>query len=444
MSGPITAGYFLFYGTLLLAQRALVEAKAMKREYGEVLGQLRARDEELARARQGQQVARLERVVAVRREAARQAARHERLRALAQTLGAQSPDLEQRIPAPAPPSPVIDDDATWSEHLRALESAVRELETLLAQTSSASSEQLRAALGSSSSAPTIDDVLSAYALQRQLKPGLDPSQADRFRQTAARVLQRLELGDGETLPSHLESLAREIVLAPSLERAEALTSELRLAVQRHSEASNAQRRDADIARSLLAELPDDVPETLRRAIERVAAGVEPMDDALRESAQAALDAAAAERQIVEQQAAADVLEQSLRDLGYDVQDIEATLFVDGGTVHFRRDGWEDYYVRLRVDPRERTVNFNVVRASGGEDSAERRRLDALAEDRWCAEFPRLLQTLAARGLALDVTRRLDAGEVPVQQVDAGTLPRMRAADDDSAAPRRAPMARRSP
>jgi hypothetical protein len=166
-----------------------------------------------------------------------------------------------------------------------------------------------------------------------------------------------------------------------------------------------------------------------------------MDAALRDAAQAFLDTAAADRQALEQQAAAEVLGESLRDLGYEVQDIEATLFVDGGTVHFRREGWESYFVRLRVDTRERTVNFNVVRATGREDSAEQRRLDALAEDRWCAEFPRLMETLAARGLALNVTRRLDAGAVPVQQVDPATLPAMHAAEED-AMPRRAPAARR--
>lgn len=444
MSGPITASFFLVYGALMLAQRAHAEAKAMRREYGEVLDRLRARDEELVRTRQGQRAARLERIAAVRRDVARQTARHQRLRDLAQTLGAQAPALAPRIPAPAPPPPAGDDDAAWSEHLRVLEHAVAELEALLAQASGAFGEQVRAALGAASSTPTIDDVLSAYALQRQMKPGLDPSQADRFRQTAARVLQRLELDDGETLPAHVESIARSIVLAPTVERAEALTAELRLAVQRHTDARNAQRRDAEAARQILDELPDDAPQTLRGAIERVAAGVEPMDAALRDSAQAVLDAAAADRQALEQQAAADVLEQSLRDLGYDVQDIEATLFVDGGTVHFRRDGWENYFVRLRVDAHERTVNFNVVRASRAEDSAEQRRLDALAEDRWCAEFPRLMQTLAARGLALDVTRRLDAGAVPVQEVDAATLPTLRAVDDTDAMPRRAPLARGIP
>src|SRR6185436_704742 len=130
------------------------------------------------------------------------------------------------------------------------------------------------------------------------------------------------------------------------------------------------------------------------------------------------------------------------DLGYDVEDIEATLFAGGGTVHFTRPGWENYFVRMRLNPRERTANFNVVRASGDEDTAERRRLDALAEDRWCAEFPRLMETLAKRGIRMDVTRRLEAGEVPVQVVDAANLPRYR--EEDDARPRQAPRAKRIP
>jgi hypothetical protein len=98
---------------------------------------------------------------------------------------------------------------------------------------------------------------------------------------------------------------------------------------------------------------------------------------------------------------------------------------------------------LRIDAQEHTANFNVVRARGDEDNAERRRLDALAEDRWCTEFPRLMQTLAARGLSLDVTRRLGAGELPVQIVDGATLPRVYA-DEEASRPRASPLARRTP
>jgi hypothetical protein len=127
------------------------------------------------------------------------------------------------------------------------------------------------------------------------------------------------------------------------------------------------------------------------------------------------------------EAAALVLEQSLRDLGYEVDDIGETLFVEGGVAHFRKAGWNDYFVRLRVEPGRGAVNFNVVRpARIGDD---RRHEDMLAEERWCAEFPRLQETLAARGLNVAVTRMLAAGEVPVQAVDAASLPVLRQEDE---------------
>ncbi|MCC7328330.1 MAG: hypothetical protein IT521_16155 [Burkholderiales bacterium] len=441
MSGPITAGYVIVHGVLVLSARALAEARAMRCEYGQVLAQLRERERMLGEARSGQRNARLERIAAVRGEAARQAARLSHLRSLGDSLAAKEPGLAQRMPAEVPAAPAGDDDAAWSEHLRLLEAAVREMETLLAGIGGAASDHVRAVLGAVSATPGIDDVLSAYVLQRQMQSGLAAAEAERFRQTAARVLSRLERVDGATLPPELEALARAIVMAPTIERAEALASELRLAVQRQREAQAAQVEESAQAKRLLDELPENAPAPLLRALEHVAAGVQRLDTALLDAAQTALDIAAADREQETQAAAALVLQESLRDLGYEVDDIEATLFAEGGTVHFRREGWDSYYVRLRVDPREHTTNFNVVRAKGDEETAERRRQDALAEDRWCAEFPRLLETLAARGLELDVTRRLEAGEVPVQVVDGAGLPaRADEADGEATRPRQAPRA----
>jgi hypothetical protein len=443
MSGPITAGYVLVQGVLMLSAAALREARALKCEYGAVLAQLRDRENALAQARQGQRNARLERLAAVRGDAQRQAARLERLRSLAQALTAQVPDLAAKVPAILPVPPSGADDAAWADHLRALEAAVRELEALLAQTGGAFGDRVRASLAAAGSVPVIDDVLGAYVLQRQMRPGLDTREAERFRETAARVLSRLDLPAGAALPKALEALAKAIVLAPTLERAESLATELRLAVQRQRDGEDAQHREIAEAKRLLEELPEDAPAPLLRALEFVAAGVERMDAALREAAEHTLATAAADREHQEQEAATLVLQESLRDLGYEVEDIAVTLFVEGGAVHFRRKGWDNYFVRLRVNPRERTANFNVVRAKGDEETAERRRLDALAEDRWCAEFPRLMQTLAARGLELDVTRRLGAGEVPVQVVDGAQLPAV-GTDEDATRPRQAPRAREQP
>jgi hypothetical protein len=431
MSGPCTCGYFIIQGLLTVAARAIEEAQAMHREYGEVLAQMTERERNLARTRRDMRNARLERIAAVRKEAARQAARHARLASLADSVGANV--------SPAPAAPSGDDDAAWTDYLRRLDVAVRELEAAIGDTGAAFADKVRAALASTAGTASIDDVLAGYAQQRALRPGLDAAQTERYRATAARVLARLESPEGASLPAELEALAKEIVLAPTLERAEALATQLRLAVHEASAAQQAQRRESGEARAMLEAMPDEAPAPLLRALEHVAAGVARLDADLRKASQIVLDEAAADRERAEQSAASVVLAQSLRDLGYEVEDIESTLFVDGGTAHFRRGGWENYFVRLRVDPASRSINFNVVRASGHADSPERRRQDVLAEDRWCAEFPKLMQTLEARGLKLEVTRRLDAGAVPVQVVDASTLPAI--AHEDDAAPRAAPKAR---
>ncbi len=420
----------------MLAARAIEEARAMKREYGDVLAQLRDRERSLIEARIGQRTARLERIAAVRSEAAKQQSRLARLSSLSESLTGSAP-------APAIAAPQSDDDEAWSTYLRELQAAVRTLEATLAQSGAGYADRVREALAATGDALSIDDVLAHYVLQRQMRPGLDAAQSERFRQTAARILARLELPYGTALPAALEALAKEIVLAPSLDRAEALASELRLAVQREREARSSRESEKAEAVRLLEELPEDAPAPLLRALEHVAAGAARLDRELRESANAVANDAAADRERREQEAAGVVLTQSLRDLGYEVEDIEATLFADGGVTHFRRDGWDNYFVRIRVDPHSHSVNFNVVRARGDEENAERRRQDALAEDRWCAEFPKLLQTLAARGLVLDVKRRLEAGAVPVQVVDAASLPRIEAGDEDTR-PATAPRAAKLP
>ena len=199
----------------------------------------------------------------------------------------------------------------------------------------------------------------------------------------ARALERLELDPDAALPPALEALALQAVAAPSAGRADALVTELRLQIKQHNDAR-----------------------------------------------------AAAAEQLQRQEAAAVVLEQSLRDLGYAVEAIEETLFIEGGVAHFQKPGWGDYFVRLRVDPKRNAMNFNVVRA--GTVGEDRKGEDMLAEERWCGEFPQLFDTLEARGIPITVTRLLQAGEVPVQVVDAASLP-ARAQEE----PRREPLKARS-
>lgn len=230
----------------------------------------------------------------------------------------------------------------------------------------------------------------------------------------------------EGLSAALEALLAEILPAEAESRA------------RLDELAGAEQ--IDLKRRLDAYAGRQVPDLLkdvRRLLARIAP-LGPLPDnvaALVKQLEAPLTADRAEALLLElrrqvhlrqQQeiaaAQAVVLQQSLADLGYQVEDVAETLFVEGGVVHFRKPGWGNYMVRMRVDGKQQAANFNVIRAvAAGEN--ERSVLDHLAEDRWCAEFPALLQALAVRGMKLTVTRRLEAGELPVQLVQRDKLPR---------------------
>lgn len=203
--------------------------------------------------------------------------------------------------------------------------------------------------------------------------------------TARRLLERMtSLGEEFVrIPDDIRQVALALAACPSGERATLLATELRLRIQQHIEA-------------------------VTHAMAQRASGV--------------------------------VVQHTLSDLGYQVEEIADTLFVEGGVVHFRRAGWGDYMVRMRIQPGDATnaasaatANFNVVRAVA-EANNEVSVLDHIAEDRWCTEFPALLQALAARGVQLQVTRHLQAGELPVQQVLASRLPAFadEFADEDAA------------
>ena len=182
------------------------------------------------------------------------------------------------------------------------------------------------------------------------------------RRTAARLMARVaHLGDA---PSDMKLLAEQLDATPPGERAVLLAAELRLKIQAYLEQVQA------------------------RMLE---------------------------------EATATVIAKSLRDLGYQVEDIPNTLFVDGGIAHFQKPGWGDYMVRMRVPEKGGTANFNVVRATDSENK-EITVMDRIAEDRWCAEFPTLLKKLETEGIHMQVTRHLEAGELPVQLVDRSKLP----------------------
>lgn len=411
MSGPTTAVFSTPLGAVILAAEAIRQARAMGIEYEAVLAQTRERES----------LRQTERAAGRAAEQAGLAGLQSRVETLTQRVERLAAVCGTGSDLPQPPAGRGRE--AWAAHLRELEALAGSLE---AQAAALGGQAVQAALAAIGDAPDLESVLNLYLARRQELQAESQMDAAAWRQTVERILARLELPAGEALPAGLEALARDIVLAGSRERAETLATELRLRVQLLRQSQAEARATAQEAAAWLEALPDEAPASLRAHLVEVAAGLAPLGAETRRDVQALLAAAAAERQRAEQEASAIVLEQSLKDLGYQVEPVAETLFAEGGMLHFQRPGWEGYYVRLRVNAREKTVNFNVVRArresAVEEASSERQRQDFMAEERWCAEFPKLMQTLAARGLQLEVTRRLEAGELPVQAVAPEGLP----------------------
>jgi predicted transcriptional regulator len=244
----------------------------------------------------------------------------------------------------------------------------------------------------------------------------------------------------QSLQAWAEQL-RPVLLAEAARRADALAQNSDADLLGASAAAVPQALVARLMARIahFAEIPEQIA-ALARELEQSLPGARAyaLATELRVQIQALLDADL-QRQV--QQANAVILQQSLKELGYQVEEIANTLFVDGGVVHFRRPGWDNYMVRMRINPLTKSANFNVIRAVA-EGENERSVRDHLAEDRWCSEFPALLKALEARGLQMQVTRRLDAGELPVQLVDARKLPEFK--DEQQRAARSQPFTKKLP
>jgi hypothetical protein len=374
MSGPTAATFGLDAG-LLVAYEAMRAAAAIAEGYAaEEAHQTELRDQR-ATERQQRRAATLAARHALDEEVAREEARLRRLVATRQALARQL-GVDVPVESPRAVRPV---EAAGSALLAYLETLRSETETLAGMVSALSSRlaSLPAAdlAAIVATAPSITEQLTAFAAHARLARQVPPAVSAARRADVERILARAALAETAALPEEIEALVAELMGTLSDQRAAALATELRLRIARHNEAVTAE-------------------------------------------------------------AAARVLEESLRDLGYEVDGIGETLFVEGGLVHFQKTGWNDYFVRLRVDATRGNLNFNVVRA--GQTGEDRRHEDMLAEDRWCAEFPRLRETLAARGIEVAVTRMLGAGQVPVQVVDAGSLPRRADHEQEPGRPTTAP------
>lgn len=346
--------------------------------------------------------------------------------------------LRERFPAERIDVTVPDCDAPQTEDPRSLEDFVVQLENDLLKAEAAlrkrgeqveANQDFRRATRSSAelwkgTVSTADEAMRRFIEAKAASAS--ESTTTKRRVEIDRILGRQGSEHWREATPKLERLVMEALSADSENRFAALTTEMRLQVHEIGKLKEARKAYAEKASTLLDRLDLEIPSGerhLKQRLELVKVGAIPFTEDFESLAHKALAKAEEANRARLHSSAAEIVKDTLADLGYDVASIEETLFARGGKVYFRKAGWSDYCVRLTVRPQENKMNFNVVRMAekAGDRESSLREADIEAENAWCSGYQQLVDTFAARGLGTQLTRHLPVGAVPVQVVGADEL-----------------------
>jgi hypothetical protein len=379
LSGPCTLEYLLIQGAVLGARAVLRSARTVQQG---AEAAAREAEERTAHRRSEAHERDLQRIEAAQREPHRATELEQGLAALQTVISAMSGTLAAEglsIEVHAPQRPSDAEPAALNQYTRALEREMARVEASLSEASSR-----LAAAGASDGADAAVHLAQAESLDKLLAAYLDEHKA---RQSGE--LRERRLGEARALLASLDDGSPPSAAGSTRPEGGRPPSEGIARVLHELESAESEAR----GEALLLELKRLIAEEQARAV---------------------------------QSAAAEILERTLKDLGFAVEPIAHTLFMEGGVAHFTRAEWNGYAVRLRASPATASLNFNMVREAGATaaDPAAVRNLDARTEEAWCAQIPRLTRTLEQRGIRLKVARMLGAGEAPVQEVKPGSLPHL--------------------
>ena len=328
------------------------------------------------------------------------------------------------ISVPSHYAPQTEDPGSLEDFVHRLEGEILKAETTLrnAGDQAKANEDFRGAARNAAefcegTASTAEEAMRRFMESKVVKPA-GSSTMDR-RAEIDRILGRQGSENWREATPQLEGLVMEALSVDSENRFAALTTEIRLQLQGMKKREEARNVCAKKAKVLLDLLESEIPlgeEQLKQRLELVRLGAIEFSDVFEKMVSAAIAKAKEATKASTQALAADIVKETLADLGYDVAPIEETLFAKGGKVYFRKAGWKDYCVRLTVRPDESKMNFNVVRL-GGQDFRSRE-ADIEAENAWCLGYQQFVETLASRGLDTKLSRHLPVGALPVQAVSA--------------------------
>lgn len=222
----------------------------------------------------------------------------------------------------------------------------------------------------------------------------------------------------------IEAIGRTILAEASTGRAEALLFELSARIQQLNLECARHEKELRDVRVLLDDLARDDSEEaslLVESLRQIERGHAILSDELRARAERAVSAAQGRAKSTR---VAEILEETLSELGYTVDEDFSTLSVDGGALYFRRQEWGDYSVQMNLHTTDSRLNMHLVRHGGPAlPSVDQDREDRSMEERLCPEVEPLLARMKEHGLDVRLSRKELPGAVPMKVVAAiGSAP----------------------
>ena len=228
----------------------------------------------------------------------------------------------------------------------------------------------------------------------------------------------------EEIPAENDPVRRRVLAEALMIECSARLKQLREAARRREQA----QRLIDSAAHLNDPAVNAVVDELRRMF-----AADPVTDLepVRLRLQTAIQAAEALR---EREYKRRALIDSLKELGYETNEVLQTAFVKEGRLVLRRADEDEYAVQMVANPDLNQLQTALVRyADNSEMTEQQKRRDREREETWCADHARLCEMMAGRGLETQFKMQIKPGEHPVKVVlnqARAALPRRQPVEKD--------------
>lgn len=335
-------------------------------------------------------------------------------------LQAQRPDMQIQVPAIDTPPP-LGDSSTLQTYVATTSTKLQEMRR--ACSGLRSRVGLSQAMGATRPVVqpqprTVDEVLGGA--KGESSPALDSqSEIEGAREVCLQAVYEFMTYYRLPLPGSVSDLVAKLNEEDEPGKVWSLALQLRQAL---SDEARMIDREREQARRWFEEL-DPNPQGLEEArlvgeqLQAVARGEARLDDGLRQAV-ADVRCALAEQERGRQERAADILRKAFEELGYEVQGIASTLFVDGGRVYLHKSVWPgDRLVRLQVAPEKNEIDARLVALDNGDSGHD----DADLERGWCDDLSRALLKMNEEGLSARVEKSHQPGAERPPHINPQTL-----------------------